>query len=157
MDQGRFGAHAEYLFAVKCLELGFDVSMPLRHTSPYDLILDTGDRLLKVQVKSSSQPPRGKHKSVNVLIYKSNNQLYEVGEIDYLALYVYEFQGFFIFKYDQPKMSYRVHPEGIYKKHFNNFAFDLRDCFSLFCERRCPNTGGAFFLPLFQKFLVWRI
>jgi hypothetical protein len=125
MDQGRFGAHAEYLFAVKCLELGFDVSMPLRHTSPYDLILDTGDRLLKVQVKSSSQPPRGKHKSVNVLIYKSNNQLYEVGEIDYLALYVYEFQGFFIFKYDQPKMSYRVHPEGIYKKHFNNFAFDL--------------------------------
>ena len=99
--------------------------MPLRHTSPYDLILDTGDRLLKVQVKSSSQPLRCNHKSVNVLIYKSNNQLYEVGEIDYLALYVYEFQGFLIFKYDQPKMSYRVHPEGIYKKHFNNFAFEL--------------------------------
>lgn len=125
MDQGRFGAHAEYLFAVRCMERGFDISMPLKHTSPYDMIVDTGDRLLKVQVKSSAQPPREKQRSVNVLIYKSNNQLYEVGEIDYLALYVHEFQGFFVFKYDQPKKSYRVHPEGIYKKHFNNFAFDL--------------------------------
>jgi len=125
MDQGRFGAHAEYLIAVKCMENGFDVSMPLKHTSIYDMIVDTGDRLVKVQVKSSAQPPRENHKSVNVLIYKNNHQLYEVGEIDYLALYVYEFQGFFVFKYDQPKKSYRVHPEGKYKKHFNNFAFDL--------------------------------
>lgn len=107
------------------MENGFDVSMPLKHTSIYDMIVDTGDRLIKVQVKSSSQSPRENQKSVNVLIYKSKYQLYEVGEIDYLALYVHEFQGFFIFKYDQPKMSYRVHPEGKYKKHFNNFAFDL--------------------------------
>ena len=125
MDQGRFGAHAEYLFAVKCMERGYDVSMPLKHTSIYDMIIDTGDRLIKVQVKASAQPPREQQKSVNVMIYKSNNQMYKVGEIDFIALYVHEFQGFFIFKYDQPKKSYRVHPEGKYKKHFNNFAFDL--------------------------------
>jgi len=125
MDQGRFGAHAEYLFAVKCMENGFDVSMPLRQTSPYDLILDTGDRLLRVQIKSSSQSPSQNRKSVNVMVFKNKNALYEVGEIDYLALYVHQFQGFFIFKYDRPKGSYRLHPEGKYKNHFNNFAFNL--------------------------------
>ena len=125
MDQGRVGCHAEYLFATKCMELGFDVSMPLRHTSPYDLILDTGDRFLKIQVKSSLQAPPKNRNSVKIQIEKYKHTPYAVGEIDYLALYVHEFGGFFVFKYDEPKTSYRLNPEGMYKKQFNNFAFDL--------------------------------
>lgn len=38
---------------VKCLEKGFQVSKPLFDNSRYDFILDTGDKLLKIQVKSS--------------------------------------------------------------------------------------------------------
>jgi hypothetical protein len=125
MDQGRVGCHAEYLFATKCLEQGFDVSMPLRHTSPYDVIVDTGEQLIKVQVKSTAGSFRGTRKSIKMTISKNGDQLYSVDEIDYLALYVHEFQGFFIFKYDQPKGSYRLSTQGIYKNHFNNFAFNL--------------------------------
>lgn len=107
------------------MEHGYDVSMPLMHMSVYDMIVDTGDRLLKIQVKSTNSIPRDNRKSIKIQVTKGGRTPYAVGEIDYLALYIEQFEGFFIFKYDEPKTQYRLNPEGIYKNHFNNFAFDL--------------------------------
>ena len=39
---------------VKCLEAGYPISKPLFDNARYDFILDTGSRLLRIQVKSSS-------------------------------------------------------------------------------------------------------
>ena len=39
---------------VKCLELGYTISKPLFDNARYDFILDTGEKLLRIQVKSSS-------------------------------------------------------------------------------------------------------
>ena len=39
---------------VKCLEAGYSISKPLFDNARYDFILDTGSRLLRIQVKSSS-------------------------------------------------------------------------------------------------------
>jgi len=39
---------------VKCLEEGFQISKPLFDNNRYDFILDTGEKLLKIQVKSST-------------------------------------------------------------------------------------------------------
>jgi hypothetical protein len=39
---------------VKCLEMGCMVSKPLFDSARYDFILDTGKKLLKIQVKSST-------------------------------------------------------------------------------------------------------
>lgn len=107
------------------MEQGYDVSMPLRHTSPYDMIVDTGDRLIKVQVKSTTSDFRDNRNSIKIQVHKQRNELYSVLEIDYIALYIHKFEGFFVFKYDEPKGSYRLNPEGMYKNHFNNFAFNL--------------------------------
>lgn len=38
---------------VKCLESGYLISKPLFDNARYDFILDTGDKLLRIQVKSS--------------------------------------------------------------------------------------------------------
>jgi len=39
---------------VKCLEEGYNISKPLFDNARYDFILDTGKKLLRIQVKSSA-------------------------------------------------------------------------------------------------------
>ena len=39
---------------VKCLEAGYTISKPLFDNARYDFILDTGSKLLRIQVKSSA-------------------------------------------------------------------------------------------------------
>lgn len=47
------GALTEQKCFLKCIELGFFVSKPLFDNARYDFILDTGSKLLKIQVKTS--------------------------------------------------------------------------------------------------------
>ena len=47
------GAITEQKCFLKCLEYGFQVSKPLFDNARYDFILDTGTKLLKIQIKTS--------------------------------------------------------------------------------------------------------
>lgn len=47
------GALTEQKCFVKCLEQGFNVSRPIFDNARYDFILDTGEKLLKIQIKTS--------------------------------------------------------------------------------------------------------
>lgn len=47
------GALTEQKCFLKCIEMGFTVSKPLFDNARYDFILDTGSKLLKIQVKTS--------------------------------------------------------------------------------------------------------
>ena len=47
------GCLTEQRCFVKCLEAGYMISKPLFDNARYDFILDTGERLLRIQVKSS--------------------------------------------------------------------------------------------------------
>jgi len=47
------GALTEQKCILKCIELGLTVSKPVFDNARYDLIIDTGTKLLKVQVKTS--------------------------------------------------------------------------------------------------------
>ena len=49
----QIGCLTEQKCFVKCLELGYNISKPLFDNARYDFILDTGEKLLKIQVKSS--------------------------------------------------------------------------------------------------------
>ena len=48
------GCLTEQKCFVKCLESGFMISKPLFDNARYDFILDTGSKLLKIQVKTSN-------------------------------------------------------------------------------------------------------
>ena len=39
---------------MKCLEAGYLISKPLFDNARYDFILDTGEKLLRIQVKTST-------------------------------------------------------------------------------------------------------
>lgn len=54
MNTQYIGCLTEQKCFLKCLEYGYMVSKPLFDNARYDFILDTGDRLLRIQVKSST-------------------------------------------------------------------------------------------------------
>ena len=54
MDTKIKGRITEQKCYLKCLEAGFQVSRPLFDDARYDFILDTGTKLLRIQIKTSS-------------------------------------------------------------------------------------------------------
>lgn len=123
MDKNQQGCLAEYTFATECLKLGYNVSFPLMDSSPYDCIVDTGERLLKIQVKSTKRKPTGYHKSVSARIINANGD-YSKDTVDYFAIWTEYFNGFFIVKNKGNMRFIRLSTHGIYKDFFNNFAFE---------------------------------
>ena len=53
MDTKIKGRITEQKCYLKCLEAGFQVSRPLFDDARYDFILDTGNKLLRIQIKTS--------------------------------------------------------------------------------------------------------
>ena len=123
MDNNQRGCLAEYLFATECMKRDYQVSMPLMDSSLYDCIVDTGDRLIRVQIKSSSKTPDNvKHNSVHIPL-QNNKRNYTKEKIDYFAVFSDFFGGWFVFKNTGKMQSIRVSLTGKHQKNFNNFAF----------------------------------
>lgn len=97
MNEIHKGSTNEVRFISKAYEKGFTASLPI---SPerYDLILDNGTRLLKVQIKSTSSIDKSYNSKLNTR-YKISTQVgkqwhgkqsrpYTEGDIDILAAYI---------------------------------------------------------------------
>lgn len=123
MDNNQRGCLAEYTFATECLKRGYSVSFPLIDSSVYDCIVDTGERLIKVQVKSTNKTPDGDHNTVHCRIANAKAD-YTLNNVDYFAVWVEYFAGFFIFKNKGEMKAIRLSKVGKYKDYFNNFAFE---------------------------------
>ena len=118
-----FGTYVEYLLAIKCIEEGYAVSFPLQTHSAYDCIIDTGERIVKVQIKGTRQK-KGKKGDVKLNIADRNAQKYHRQDVDFFAVYASAFEGFFIFPYKDQK-SIRLGNKKTMAKYFNNFAFEF--------------------------------
>ena len=125
MDSNSKGAYAEYLFACECLRHGYYPSFPILDSSIYDVLVDLGDRLIKVQVKYSAKEPSDRS-SINVQLMNGNKKDYTVELVDYFAVYSEYFGGFFIVKNIGDMQSIRLNSaEGSkYAGEFNNFDFN---------------------------------
>ena len=56
-----YGITTELLVAQKFIELGFSVSVPYGNANRYDLLVDTGNKILRVQCKSSIKNENGSY------------------------------------------------------------------------------------------------
>ena len=119
MDSNAKGCIAEYRFGIECLKRDIKVSYPLVHTSFYDCIADTGESMYRIQIKSTTQGFQKHRKTVHIQ-WKHN---YEKIDVDYFAIWVEKFDGFFIFKNDGKRISVRLSLTNDYSKFFNNFEF----------------------------------
>ena len=123
VDNNQRGTFAEYLFATECLKRGYNISFPLSDASIYDCIVDTGEKLYKVQVKSTRKKPFKKtYKTVHVNISNSKSS-YTKKTVDYFAVWSYYYDGFFIFKNKGDMKTIRLSKVGKNKIYFNNFVF----------------------------------
>lgn len=130
MNNNQRGCFSEYLFATECVKRGYYVSMPLSDESVYDCIVDNGIDLYKIQIKSTIKlPERNSITTIQVPI-QNCKRFYKKKDVDYFAIYVYHFDGFFIFKNEGNMQSVRLSLVGKYSKNFNNFVFE-RDSQSL--------------------------
>lgn len=123
MECNYMGCMAEYLFATECLKKGFNVSMPLLDSSPYDCVIEVGGRLLKIQVKSTTKNLTTNKNSVHINLGNDKN-LYTKENVDYFAIFSFLFNGFFIIKNTGCMKSIRLNINGKYSENFNNFDFD---------------------------------
>ena len=93
------GNMSESLVLAAYIREGFHVSVPFGNGCPYDLVVDTGARLLKVQVKTGWQRK-------GCLIYKGQRRIkdanrnsmrqYREDEVDYFAIYFPKTAGIYV-------------------------------------------------------------
>jgi hypothetical protein len=79
------GDLAELAFVLKAASLGFGVSQPHGDNERYDFVVDSGERLWRVQVKSTCCAfGRGGYQAQSC----GGNNLYKAKEIDFLVAYI---------------------------------------------------------------------
>lgn len=122
MKTNQLGCYAEYLFCTECIKRGYEVSMPLLHSSVYDCIVDTGKNVFKIQIKASEKVPTDRINSVNIPLANSKS-IYTVNEVDYFAVFSSYYNGFFIFPNKGDMKSFRASLNGKNKIYFNRFSF----------------------------------
>lgn len=102
------------------MENGFRVSMPLLDASPYDAIIETPSGLKKIQIKSTTQ------KIINnavALTIKREGDPYSVNDVDFFAIWIEVFKGFYIIKNTGTQRRFKFTINGKkYSDNFNNFA-----------------------------------
>jgi hypothetical protein len=81
--QGELG---EVAFMHKATSLGFSLALPYGHLHRYDFIVDSGRKLSRVQVKTTSFLVRGVYR---LGVYNYNSQTgYDESEIDFVAVLI---------------------------------------------------------------------
>ncbi len=123
MNNNQRGCFSEYLFATECIKRGYNVSMPLSDASIYDCVVDNGENLFKIQIKSTIKLPVKDTITTIQVPLQNSKRVYTTENVDYFAVYVYHLEGFFIFKNEGNMQSVRLSLVGKYSKNFNNFVF----------------------------------
>ncbi len=99
------GEMAEAAFVAKAVSLGLCVSKPWGESQRYDLIVDNGRRLLRVQVKSAHRPCEGN--SYNIQARGNSGRVYDATEIDFLVAWIAPVNAWYVF----PVEEFRSHSQ----------------------------------------------
>lgn len=131
-DVNYIGAYAEQLFSAECLKRQINVCRPLIDSSIYDCIVDVRNELFKIQIKSTTKTPIEGDPNIHIPIMNGNKKEYTKDCVDYFAIYVEYYNGFFIFPNKGDMSAVRLSLDGKYQYYFNNYQFkenQLEICF----------------------------
>jgi len=124
MDINQKGCFAEYKFATRAMKEGFNVSMPLLDSSPYDCIIEKGGKIFKFQIKYvSKNRAEDPIRNMRVTMHREGG-VYAKHLCDYFAIWFEKYDGFFIVPNDEQK-SMRMSLTNKYAENFNNFNIIL--------------------------------
>jgi len=104
LDGGRWvkgckerGEWAELCFMAKAAGMGMLVSKPLGESCRYDVLVEAGGRIARVQVKSTMYRRRGNEYSLNVM--GPGRKRYKEGSVDFFAVYLIPADAWYIIPY----------------------------------------------------------
>ena len=98
-DASRHGEVGELAFVLKATSLGLTPSRPYGDRRPYDFLLECGDRVLRIQVKSVFTPRAGYKNRYSVGVCqttRSGSVAYKTNEIDFIVAYVAPLQVWYV-------------------------------------------------------------
>lgn len=112
------GEWAELVFLQEARRRGFLVSKPYGDTAPYDVLLDNGRRIFRVQVKSVGTATNGGYR-INAGSGARMKRPYKLGEIDFIAAYIIPLDLWYIIptRAFVPRISVALFPRGLRGKY----------------------------------------
>ena len=84
----RQGELSELAFVYKAASLGFIVAKPYGDNERYDFVVDSGQRLWRVQVKSTSYLHSGSYRVLALRHLRGQTVTYQPSEVDFLVAHV---------------------------------------------------------------------
>ena len=125
------GEWAELCFMAKAAGMGLSVSKPLGDSQRYDVLVENGKRILRVQVKSTIYRRRGNEYSLNVM--GPGRKRYEEGTVDFFAVYLIPEDEWYIIPYAAlgKKLTLHFAPGGGRQKYRR-----YREAWNLFWDRQ---------------------
>lgn len=115
------GEWAELVFLQEARRRGFQVAKPIGDTAAYDVLLDNGRRIFRVQVKSASHVQDRGYKVIAAAGSRSKRP-YTARDIDFLAAYIVPLDLWYIFpaRAFSPRLSLWMFPgshRGLYEPY----------------------------------------
>lgn len=92
MDQGCL---AQYALIPVLARQGFRVSLPCEMSIPYDLIVDTGSDIWRVQVKSCNVKKRNRYRA-DIAWGRNGKRPYEDGSIDFFVIHIPDHDSWYV-------------------------------------------------------------
>jgi PD-(D/E)XK nuclease superfamily protein len=118
----RMGEVSEAAFQLKAMSLGFEATRPFGDSARYDFILDTGGRLWRVQLKSTSVlHGRGYEVQPTFSVYKDaygrGKEGYSADDIDLLVVHVRPLDVWYVLPVEafMPAKCLRFYPDIVCK------------------------------------------
>jgi hypothetical protein len=101
----------------KAAGLGMGVSKPLGDSRRYDVLVEAGGRILRVQVKSTLYRRRSNEYSLNVM--GPGRKRYKEGTVDFFAVYLIPVDEWYIIPYKDlgKKLTLHFRPDGGRQKY----------------------------------------
>ncbi len=95
--QKRRGEIGEAMFLAKAARMGFGIATPWGDSLKYDMVIDTGRRLFRVQVKSAHKVSANKGGGYHLRACAHNRRPYTAKDIDLLVGYVLPLDAWYLF------------------------------------------------------------
>ncbi len=116
MPKPDIGASGEYRFAAECLHKGMLPCWPSSDGCAYDMVIDTGKHLYRVQVKGTK-----KTASTINFVFKMRTRAkvrpYTKKDVDFVVLFVFAVEAFYIIPIADVRLTFNVKPNDPYCKN----------------------------------------
>lgn len=113
MKERELGMVAELEFKKRAMQNGFVVSKTVNDRNGYDFIVDCGDRLTKIQVKSKLNPDKTRRTSsyaINASKGVKNITTYDKNDFDFLVVYLHLENLLYIIPMEEVSKRIRLSP-----------------------------------------------